>query len=163
MWPSQNIWNLRIIRLHCIIGLTKSLIEHFRHTSNWWNEERIWWNGWKVQSSMHAKPRTRLRGLLSCGLFLCSNVGHVVFQLENIPNGKKDYKGHTTGLDSCQRYIPSFKFPKKRVMIWGISLKKAWWTFLEMTNLIFCFWSGWFFFTFHSIENLKFRKSLSES
>ena len=53
---------------------------------------------------MHAKPRTRLRYLLSCGFFLCSNVGHDVFQLENIPNGKKDYKGHTTGLDPRQRY-----------------------------------------------------------
>ena len=53
---------------------------------------------------MHAKPRTRLRNLLSCGFFLCSNVGHDVFQLENIPNGKKDYKGHTTGLDPRQRY-----------------------------------------------------------
>ena len=90
-----------------MIGLTKSIIEYFRHNSNWWNEERIWWDGWKVQSSVHAKPRTRLRYLLSCGFFLCSNVGHDVFQLENIPNGKKDYKGHTTGLDSCQRYQAS--------------------------------------------------------
>ena len=110
-----------------MIGLTKSIIEYFRHNSNWWNEERIWWDGWKVQSSVHVKPRTRLRYLLSCGFFLCSNVGHDVFQLENIPNGKKDYKGYTTGLDSCQRYqAPN---SKKNIK------EKAWRTFFLFGNM----------------------------